>query len=71
MQVIEAIEGQNPDLAVSIRNLMFVPMFEGSDGYGLTFGARIAYPKPPGAAVEAGSCLACVAVPASNIVLDG
>ncbi len=31
-----------------IRNLMFVPMFEGSDGYGLTVGARIAYPKPFG-----------------------
>lgn len=31
-----------------IRNLMFVPMFEGSDGYGLTVGARIAYPKPLG-----------------------
>ena len=27
---------------------MFVPMFEGSDGYGLTVGARIAYPKPFG-----------------------
>jgi len=31
-----------------IRNLMFVPMLEGSDGYGLTAGARIAYPKPIG-----------------------
>jgi outer membrane protein assembly factor BamA len=31
-----------------IRNLMFVPLVEGSDGYGLTAGARIAYPKPFG-----------------------
>ncbi len=31
----------------------------------------VGYPKAPGAAVEAGSCLACVAVPASDIVLDG
>lgn len=32
-----------------IRQLMFIPILEGSDGYGLTFGARIAYPKPFGA----------------------
>lgn len=31
-----------------LRNLMFVPVIEGSDGYGLTAGARIAYPKPIG-----------------------
>jgi outer membrane protein assembly factor BamA len=31
-----------------IRNLMFVPMLEATDGYGLTAGARIAYPKPIG-----------------------
>ena len=31
-----------------IRNLMFVPMVEGTDGYGLTGGARISYPKPIG-----------------------
>jgi ferredoxin-NADP reductase len=29
------------------------------------------YPSPPGTTVEAGSCLPCVALPASNIVLDG
>jgi ferredoxin-NADP reductase len=29
------------------------------------------YPTKPGTSVEAGSCLACVALPASNIVLDG
>jgi outer membrane protein assembly factor BamA len=31
-----------------IRNLMFMPMVEATDGYGLTAGARIAYPKPIG-----------------------
>ena len=31
-----------------IRNLMFIPLIEGSDGYGLTAGARISYPKPIG-----------------------
>ena len=31
-----------------ISNLMFVPVLEGSDGYGLTYGARIAYPKALG-----------------------
>jgi outer membrane protein assembly factor BamA len=31
-----------------IRSLMFVPLIEGSDGYGLTAGVRIAYPKPIG-----------------------
>jgi len=29
-------------------NLMFVPVLEGQDGYGLTYGARVAYPKPIG-----------------------
>jgi len=28
-----------------IRNLMFVPVLEGQDGYGLTYGARVAYPR--------------------------
>jgi outer membrane protein assembly factor BamA len=32
-----------------IRNLMFVPLVEATDGYGLTLGARIAYPRPLGA----------------------
>jgi outer membrane protein assembly factor BamA len=31
-----------------LSNLMFVPVLEGQDGYGLTYGARIAYPKPFG-----------------------
>jgi len=31
-----------------VSNLMFVPVLEGQDGYGLTYGARIAYPKPIG-----------------------
>jgi hypothetical protein len=31
----------------------------------------VKYPSPPGTTVEAGSCLPCVAHPASNIVLDG
>ena len=31
-----------------LNNLMFVPVLEGQDGYGLTYGARIAYPKPFG-----------------------
>jgi ferredoxin-NADP reductase len=31
----------------------------------------VSYPSPPGFAAEAGSCLPCVALPASNIVLDG
>jgi outer membrane protein assembly factor BamA len=31
-----------------LRNLMFVPLMEGSDGYGLTIGVRVAYPKPLG-----------------------
>jgi len=29
------------------------------------------YPKKPGTSIEAGSCLACVAIPVSNVVLDG
>ena len=29
-------------------NLMVVPVLEGQDGYGLTYGARVAYPKPIG-----------------------
>jgi uncharacterized protein len=29
------------------------------------------YPAKPGTSIEAGSCLVCVAIPASNIVLDG
>lgn len=32
---------------------------------------NVDYPTKPGGAVEAGSCLACVAIPTSNIVLDG
>jgi outer membrane protein assembly factor BamA len=28
-----------------LSNLMFAPVIEGSDGYGLTFGARVAYPR--------------------------
>lgn len=32
---------------------------------------NVDYPTKPGGAVEAGSCLACVAIPASNMVLDG
>ena len=32
---------------------------------------NVDYPTKPGGSVEAGSCLACVAIPASNIVLDG
>jgi ferredoxin len=32
---------------------------------------NVDYPTKPGGAIEAGSCLACVAVPASNIVIDG
>jgi outer membrane protein assembly factor BamA len=28
-----------------LSNLMFIPVLEGSDGYGLTFGARVAYPR--------------------------
>jgi ferredoxin-NADP reductase len=32
---------------------------------------KVSYPKEPGTTVEAGSCLACVALPASNVVLDG
>lgn len=31
-----------------LSNLMFVPVLEGSDGYGLTYGARVAYPRPLG-----------------------
>lgn len=31
---------------------------------------KIDYPVTPGTSVEEGSCLACVAIPASNIVLD-
>ena len=31
----------------------------------------VKYPSPPGTTPEAGSCLACVALPASSIVLDG
>ena len=34
--------GQEAEL---LRNLMFVPVLEGQDGYGLTYGARVAYPK--------------------------
>jgi outer membrane protein assembly factor BamA len=30
------------------NNLMIVPVLEGQDGYGLTYGARVAYPKPIG-----------------------
>jgi outer membrane protein assembly factor BamA len=30
------------------RNLMFVPVLEAQDGYGFTFGARVAYPKAIG-----------------------
>ncbi len=30
------------------NSLMFVPVLEGQDGYGLTYGARIAYQKPIG-----------------------
>ncbi len=29
------------------------------------------YPSPPGYTIEAGSCLPCVALPASSIMLDG
>jgi ferredoxin-NADP reductase len=29
------------------------------------------YPTKPAAAIEAGSCLACVALPASNLIVDG
>jgi uncharacterized protein len=32
---------------------------------------NVDYPTKPGGAIEAGSCLACVAVPASNIVIEG
>jgi len=32
---------------------------------------NVDYPTKPGGAIEAGSCLACVAVPASNITIDG
>ena len=28
-----------------IRNLMFMPVLEGQDGYGLTYGARVSYPR--------------------------
>ena len=28
-----------------LSNLMFMPVLEGSDGYGVTFGARVAYPR--------------------------
>lgn len=30
------------------RNLMFVPILDAEDGYGVTFGARVAYPRPIG-----------------------
>ena len=30
------------------RNLMFMPILDGEDGYGLTYGVRVAYPKPIG-----------------------
>jgi uncharacterized protein len=33
-------------------------------------GGEVDYPSPPGMTVEAGSCLACVAVPKSNVALD-
>jgi hypothetical protein len=29
------------------RNLMFMPILYGEDGYGLTYGARLAMPEPP------------------------
>ena len=32
---------------------------------------KVDYPTAPGSSVEAGSCLACVAIPSSNVVLDG
>jgi ferredoxin-NADP reductase len=32
---------------------------------------NVDYPTKPGGSIEAGSCLACVAIPASNVVLDG
>ena len=30
------------------HNLMFMPILDGEDGYGFTYGVRVAYPKPIG-----------------------
>lgn len=42
--------GEPPRLARRgpLRNLMFMPVLDGEDGYGLTYGARLAYVDVPG-----------------------
>ncbi len=44
------IPGEPPRLtrAGPLRNLMFMPILDGEDGYGLTYGARLAYVDVPG-----------------------
>jgi outer membrane protein assembly factor BamA len=44
------VPGEPPRLARRgpLRNLMFMPVLEGEDGYGLTYGARLAYVDVPG-----------------------